>query len=270
MRRHLLIVATLIMAFAVPACAQSSTPQPGIAEARGWKLVFADEFDDPAKFDELWQVESGSPGHILSSRWPQNVEVRDGLCRLIQRKENRGGKEFTSAHFWSRRQFTYGYYESRYRYAAAPGINNAFWLITNAGTPASKQFEIDINEGHYPSEINTNLHGTSAGKKWAKSKTYTFKDKNLAKDFHTFGLLWTETELVYYFDGKVIRRLPHDNARGPASLRFSTAIMKWAGDITDKIHNTAMEVDYVRVYQPADAPDQSAADPAPAQPAPAP
>jgi hypothetical protein len=30
---------------------------------------------------------------------------------------------------------------------------------------------------------------------------------------------------------------------------LSSAIIKWAGPVTDQIEGTAMEVDYVRVYQ---------------------
>ncbi len=34
-----------------------------------------------------------------------------------------------------------------------------------------------------------------------------------------------------------------------APVLLSSAVMKWAGPVTDKIDGTAMEVDYVRVYQ---------------------
>nr|MCU0247256.1 glycoside hydrolase family 16 protein [Bryobacter sp.] len=106
---------------------------------RRWRLTFQDEFDGDALHRGRWAVESGSPGHILSSRWPENIEVGDGVLRLLTRKEQRGGKEWTTGHIWSTFRQAYGYFEARLKIGAASGLNNAFWLIS----PQPK-FEIDI------------------------------------------------------------------------------------------------------------------------------
>ncbi len=228
---------------------------PLLAEppARGkWQLTFSDEFDGNALDSKRWEPESGSPTHILSSRWPENIVVKDGLCRLVTKKESRGGKEWTSAHFWTRtfRQ-KYGYYEARYRYNSTTGLNNAFWLMTraNEATPTLK-FELDINEGHTPSEINMNIHQW-AGTHSAKSEKF-ISTLDLSRDFHVYGFEWSEKELIWYLDGREIRRAKNEIAHGEVPVIFSTAVMKWAGEITDKLDGSSMDVDYVRVYRRTD------------------
>ena len=125
-----------------------------------WDLVWEDDFDyENELLDENWESQNGPSGHILCSRWRENAVVADGLLYLVNKKEKRGGQEWTSGNIWTRRKFKYGYFECRYRYAAATGTNNSFWLMTRGPDPArGKRFEIDINEGHYPNEVNTNIH----------------------------------------------------------------------------------------------------------------
>ena len=380
-----------------------------------WKLQWSDEFDyADAKLDEQWISQNSASTHILSSRWRENAVVKDGTLKLINRKEKRGGNDWTSGNIWTKRHFQYGYFECRYRYAAAEGTNNSFWLMTQGKVPAGKKaFEIDINEGHFPNEVNTNIHNWSDikvvnGKKThpSSSKSFSFgvrpdvsiqleipvktrrvrlisnngshfhigefriynvnpagypqalsktadKDKpslvnfarekgtrisasgshkpgsntapllvdgditkrwvtnidgvksvkftlagerqigcvqfvqgwpdkgswrgmmdnyrieyhngskwvamaqfdinqgnyNFARDYQTYGLEWSEKELIFYFNGKEIRREKNAFCHSPAPIWLSLAIIPWGGKITDAIHGTAMEVDYVRVYQ---------------------
>ena len=158
--RHL-----LLPAFALAATALSSAAEPSLLPGgkERWNLVWQDEFDAPdAKLDEQWESQNGPSGHILCSRWRENAKVANGTLKLINRKEKRGGQDWTSGSIWTRRTFQYGYFECRYRYAAAEGTNNSFWLMTRGPKPKTgKSFEIDINEGHYPNEVNTNIHNWS-------------------------------------------------------------------------------------------------------------
>lgn len=386
---------------------------PGGSEQ--WSMVWNDEFDYPDnELDKRWEAQNGPSGHILCSRWRENVTVGDGTLKLINRRERRAGQEWTSGSIWSREQFQYGYFECRYRYAAAPATNNSFWLMTKDIVPQKgKKFEIDINEGHYPSEVNTNIHNWSdiyvqdgrqrhpsasksfnyglkpaysfqleipvrtnrirlvsshrahfhigelrvynvnaagypdplsetadsdvsglvnfarqSGVKITSSGTYgpeyKFREKNLAdggvhtrwtaqpegekwielefgnpvevgciqllngwldksewkgllsgfkiqyhdgrswkdivvkdprnaacdfsKDFHVYGLEWTKDEIVFYFDGKAIRREKNRFCHSPSPVWLSLAIIPWGGLVTDAIDGTFMEVDYVRIY----------------------
>lgn len=215
-----------------------------------WGLVFSDEFNGTtADLDKTWASQNGPSGHILCSRWRENAIVEDGLCRLLNKKQTRAGQDWTSASLWTKRQFKYGYFECRYRYGKATGLNNSFWLMTVGGTTNTPgRFEIDINEGHFPDSVNMNIHNWS-GKHWSKSKAWQANGHDLSQEFHVFALEWTEQALVWFFDGREIRRETNSICHGPAPVWLSSAIIKWAGPVTDAIDGTAMEVDYVRVYE---------------------
>ena len=410
--------AARLAALALPVLGLTATAAESIlpgGPAR-WQLTWSDEFNlDDAELDRRWHSQNGPSGHILSSRWRENAVVQENTLRLINRKEDRGGQAWTSGNIWTREKFQYGYFEARYRYAAAEGTNNSFWLMTNTpGEPAvGKRFEIDINEGHYPSEINTNIHNWSdvtvvngkrtnprsprvhvygvrpdvslpleapirtrrlrfsssqgehfhigefriyapnragypdplsatadldlrglinharapstkidvsgyfrgdadhhdtlvdgkplsswisqrEGEKWiefsfpepreigciqfvngwhnkgawaglidryrieyhdgTRRREITAFDSsegehNFARDFQTYGLEWTPTELIFYFNGREIRRDKNEFCHSPAPINLSLAIIPWAGRLDDSIDGTYMEVDYVRVYQ---------------------
>lgn len=124
-----------------------------------WQLKWNDEFDyADSTLDKSWISANQAYTHILCSRWRENAVVSGGTLKLQNRKENRGGQAWTSGSIWTKEQFLYGYYECRYKYAAATGTNNSFWLMSQSEPSVGKKFEIDINEGHYPSEMATNIH----------------------------------------------------------------------------------------------------------------
>jgi len=260
-RNKVLILAAIL----IVSCSRAEEPgKDEFQQKPGWQMIWSDDFDyqDP-DLDKNWVAQNGPSGHILCSRWRENAIVENGLLFLKNKKENRGGQAWTSASIWTKKQFLYGYFECRYKYAAATGTNNSFWMMTTGYTPtAGKKFEIDINEGHYPAEVNTNLHNwtdvttdpvTGKSTHPSSSKSFNFeasnKGMNLANEFHTYALEWSRDSLIYSFDGKVIRRMKNDFCHSPAPVYLSEAIISWAGAVTDAIDGTSMVVDWVKIYQ---------------------
>ena len=218
-------------------------------DQKTWKLVWEDEFNykDRADLLKVWESANGPFSHILCSRWEENIEVGNGVVRLVNRKESRGGQDWTSGHMATRRNFLYGYFECRYKYAASTRTNNSFWIMTRHGDPepaVGKRFEIDINEGHYPDKVNTAIHNWSDitvkpdGKQTHPSfgKSFHYKDKDFSKEYHLFGLAWTKDELIFYLDRKEIRRKKMNSAfpRPPLCLAspFSNGGLKSPTDST--------------------------------------
>lgn len=258
---HLILISLPIAACLAGAVPEAASMLPG-GPAK-WKLTWSDEFDYPnAKLEDRWVSQNSGSTHILSSRWRENAVVSNGTLKLLNKKEKRGGNDWTSGNIWTKERFLYGYFECRYRYAAATGTNNSFWLMTNESPlPGKKSFEIDINEGHFPNEVNTNIHNHSDvtlvnGRKThpTSAKRFTFDEKkeshDFASEFNTFGLEWTATELVFYLNGKQIRREKNTFCNWPTPVWLSLAIISWGGKVSDAIDGTFMEVDYVRVFQP--------------------
>ena len=232
---------------------QSSLLPPG-----QWEMAFCDEFDGAeADTDRVWEFQNGPSGHILCSRWRENARVRDGVLSLIARQESRGGQNWTAASLWTRRTFQYGYFESRYSYAPATGTNNSFWIMTRGVIGARERgedvaaagrgpFEIDINEGHYPDVMNMNVHDADGN---TSAMTHRVPGSELARVPHVYGLDWNERELVWYLDGREIRRERNVVCHSPAPVWLSLAVIDWAGPVTDAIDGASMDVDYVRVFR---------------------
>ncbi len=406
---------TLVLFFLLAGMAHAQLPSH---IKSSYKLIWEDDFDYANKnLDKNWESQNGPSGHILCSRWRENAVVRNGELHLDIKKEKRGGQDWTAGSIWTKRKFKYGYFECRYKYAGGEATNNSFWLMTKPRKePAEgKIFEIDINEGHYPNEISTNIHNWSDieempnGKKthpsnskqfyfgtkpdysiqlelpvetqkvrfvsnhgsrfnigefriygvnesgeypevlfetadsdiseitnYARAKNVTitssgsfnnkstasklvdgnpftswstqkegekwveftwdkpvtvgcvqftngWRDKNknwrnlineykvqyfedgvwldittldaqadydFSEEFHTYGLEWNEDELVFYFDGKELRRVKNEFCHSEAPIWLSLALIKWHGTLKDDLDGKSMKVDYVKYYQP--------------------
>lgn len=231
-----------------------SNYKPCIKDSSGskWDLVWHDEFNNNSTIDENWSAENASPGHIMSSRWRENLSVKSGKLIIKNLKENKGGKEWTSGSMTSKRKFKYGYFECRMRISSISGVNNSFWLYcTNPTSISGHKFEIDVIEGHYPNAVLSNIHdnGTKTNS-YDKQKSMTYKvSTNLYRKYHTFGLEWNKDSLKFYVDGILTRSEPNTCCFDEAPVILGTAVMTWAGKVTDKINGTSMDVDYVRIYQ---------------------
>lgn len=215
-----------------------------------WIMVFRDEFNGEA-LDERWAVHHNKPeGHIMSSRWKENIEVKDGLLRLLTKKEERGGKSWTSGKVWTKDfRPQYGYFEARMRLGTATGLNNAFWLMTPNKRTDPIHFEIDITEARHPNIHTMTVHNWAGEHKASGTKMYT--EETLSNTFHVYGLEWSETELVWYFDGKEVRRTSNDYCHAPSPVLLSSAVGAFAGRVTDALDGTSQDIDWVRVYKRA-------------------
>jgi beta-glucanase (GH16 family) len=246
------------MACVFESMGQSVTPE----DTNIWSLIWKDEFDYENRKDLLktWESQNASNTHILCSRWEENIEVGKGFVWLVNRKKRRGGQDWTSGSMWTRRDFQYGYFECRYKYASETGTNNSFWMMSRPGGPEppnGQRFEIDVNEGHYPEEVNTNIHNWTEqsvdrnGKNTHPVSHKAFRPDTIdfSKEYHLFGLEWSRDKLIFYLDRKEIRREKNTFCLSPVPVFLSLAIITWAGEVTDMIDGTFMEVDYVRVYQ---------------------
>lgn len=222
----------------------------GPPKEAGWTLVFCDEFDGDC-LDSRWAIHDNKPeGHIMSSRWKENILVEDGLLRLLTKKEERGGKTWTSGKVWTKDFWPqYGYFEARMRLGTATGLNNAFWLMTFNKSTDPIHFEIDITEARHPNIHTMTAHNWSGEHKASGKKMYT--EETLSKAFHVYGLEWSETELVWYFDGKEVRRTPNDFCHAPSPVLLSSAVGAFAGRVTDALDGTSQDIDWVRVYKKA-------------------
>lgn len=187
----------------------------------------------------------------------------------------------------SKMQRTYGYYEVRMKGCSLfPGACPAFWIYSDgkATTGEVRYCEIDfvelqMNELNRETkvrdsvhEIDMNLHLRLAGKdgnvRWVRPGTDPALCKNAwtapwdpREDFHVYGCDVTPETIVWYIDGKEVARKPNQYWHLPMNLTLSLGLrhphIGWVGmdmkpqpnAATAEGFPTAMEVDYVRVWE---------------------
>jgi beta-glucanase (GH16 family) len=98
-------------------------------------------------------------------------------------------------------------------------------------------------------KVTMNLHWDGYGKDHKSAGTNT-TIRALIEGFHTYGLLWTPQECVFYVDGKEVWRTTAGGvSQMPEYLKLTEEIGAWAGDLRKAELPDHFEVDYVRVYE---------------------
>ncbi|MBF9234419.1 family 16 glycosylhydrolase [Microvirga alba] len=149
--------------------------------------------------------------------------------------------------------FTYGYAEIRARVPQGRGLWSAFWL---APTDQSWPPEIDIMEvlGH---DTRANFV-TAHTRRFLRASMSQFRipTPDLSAAFHTYAVKWTAEELVWYFDGRSVTRMPTpSDMHRPMYMIVNLAVGgSWPGVPDSSTRFPAdLRVDRIRVFLPPDA-----------------
>lgn len=248
-------------------------------------LVFNDEFDSHNLDWETWYSSATLKEYTLSVNTRDNVQLRDG--NLVLFVDSNAGYypepywnsygtdyfEYTGGQIQTRRKFKYGYFEIRAKIPErAKGCVPAFWLFREQQPDFTGRNEDEIDvfeiEGYRPYRFQSNVHwygkdffgrGTHIQKPSWYESNYTFSD------WHTYGVLWEETKVTFYYDRKAYYSYSKDY--GWAMYIILTLTVNgngrgiWDGppDSTTEFPVELM-VDYARVYKPPNCNDSLAID----------
>jgi beta-glucanase (GH16 family) len=167
--------------------------------------------------------------------------------------------EYTSGLLTTHKSFsqTYGYFEIRADMPDNQGVWPAFWLLPADG---SWPPELDVVEmrGQHPHTVHVAAHSNETGSRTTVSSAVNVSD---TEGFHTYGLLWTEEELVWYFDDvEIFRADTPADMHEPMYMLANLAVGGIAGKPTDGLATPAeMQIDYIRAYELDDAPQSATA-----------
>ncbi len=247
----------------------------GPVRAQRYELVWSDEFDTLDK--ATWTFWRGTAYNnelqYYTSR-DTNVAVRDGLLYLWAQRESYGGRQYTSARMESKghADFRYGRFEARARLPTpvSYGLWPALWLMPTrsvyGGWPRSG--EIDIME--WRSDLPRRLYGTAhfarGGVHAGNGATFD-APAPLSDDFHLYAIEWDTTGIRWFLDDREFHRITRKDL-GAEPYPFDQSFF-WILNVAvggDFLPNPpagaqfrqAMVVDYVRVYQDANAAPQAA------------
>jgi beta-glucanase (GH16 family) len=247
-------------------------------------LVWSDEFN--TLNTTVWQPMIGDGSDYGIPGWgnneaqyytgrSQNVRVENGELVIEARRENFGGKEYTSARLRTINQvdILYGRIEARMKIPATQGIWPAFWMLpTNSpygGWPMSG--EIDIMES-----INNadRLHGTlHFGNPWPQNSSAGRSTTNgapFSSQYRVYRVDWYPNRFEWAVDGVVYGVIyqnnwftPESTAPGapfdqPFHMLLNVAVGgNWPGyPNASSVFPQQMRVDWVRVYDLGDGPSQ--------------
>jgi hypothetical protein len=203
---------------------------------------YATSFDDPQKLSADWLFQSDD--YLQSCRRPENaVATPDGL-QLRTRLATGCKAKWSTGSIISKQHFGFGFFEATVKTADIDGLNNAFWLVTE------DHFEIDIAELHFPNISRMTLHNNNKIN-GAFPLAVGFDSRfshYFYSQFHDIGVLWTPTDIVYEVDGEPVASIRTNNSmHGKTDIRFSTALMEYAGKIPEHPEGHHMYVKSLRV-----------------------
>ena len=189
------------------------------ADGTPWTCTFADNFNGKSLDGANWLVgETAFSGFTTGSTCFKagNVAVRWGMLRLTTRDEgytftchSPAGSfqtRYTGGHIGTRGRFaqTYGKFEIRARYPrTTAGVGIGYWLyptkLTYGAWPASG--EIDIAEwwSNVPNTTLPSLHYSGSNPSVDSGWSCTVATPT---SFHTYGVEWSSTEMVFKIDGE--------------------------------------------------------------------
>lgn len=232
-------------------------------------LIWQDEFDtDGAPADANWAYDIGRGNNGWGNNEAQyytdrtdNVNVVDGVLKIIAKKENFEDAEYTSARLKTQGkfEFTYGRVDIRAKLAGGGGTWPALWMLgsnfNTVGWP--KCGEIDIMEyvGNNPGTVQSALHTPSSSGNTVNVQSTDIS--NETTEFHTYSLIWSENQISFLVDDVrfyIYKPEIKDDATWPFDLDqfliFNVAIGGTLGGAIDPdFTESVMEIDFVRVYQ---------------------
>lgn len=261
-----------------------------------WQLVFIEDFDTYRDVADMaarspWQFTPDASPTIVGNRDEDEwydlaaVSLRDGHMHLTARPlpeprtfhfKNADRDTLKQLHFesgwlslkpdfvtnpalgdtvrWAgNRGFEYGLFEIRCRFGGGAGTWPAFWLF-NGPT------EIDVFEGGASHEYSNNLHNSRETPAQAEQAFYKLPPwKDLSADFHVFSVIWTASEVTFYFDRRRLRTVPASRIPtypAPATIIVNQAVLSYADLATWPLgpngRYSSLVVDYIKVYKPRD------------------
>ncbi len=235
----------------------------------GMSLVWQDEFNGTSLDTRFWTHEQGN-GVEGWGNWElqyyreENTKVHGGYLTITAKKENFGGKEYTSSRLKTqdKKDFLYGRIDFRAKLPKGQGIWPAFWALgANIETvkwPFSGEIDIMEMVGGGPGKDNT-LHGTvhyeDGGHKYIGGST-TLASGDFYDKFHVFSIIWNQSSIKWLLDDVEYYTFDttgqnKDEFRKPYFLLINLAVGgNWPGPPNaNTVFPQKYIVDYVRVFQ---------------------
>jgi beta-glucanase (GH16 family) len=221
-------------------------------QSRQSGMLFFDNFADPADLERNWSVFTDDRSDLMACRSADSLHPGPSGLQIATVQASHCHDRWSTGEIISKRGFGFGYFEAYLRIAAAPGIDNAFWLTTQGGSNdgSGDEFEIDVAEVMYPNDVHITLHRHNL-EKHKDDIELGFDHRAtdpLADGYHYYSALWTRDEIIFGFNGQAMGVIETNGViHGSVNLRVSTALGSFGGAPPADSKGLAMDVKHVRV-----------------------
>lgn len=218
----------------------------------------SDEFEtsrlDPNKWYPDWL------GRQPAYFYPGNVIVSNGKLHLTMKKQevpempkDKGYHTYTSAAVKSKTTVKYGYFEVKCKPMKSAG-SSSFWFYNSTPEMWTEidVFEIGGGAAGFEKKYNMNVHvlRTPTVKKHLSMGDVWIAPKDLADDYHTYGLEWDKDKIKWYFDGVLVRWVENTYWHQPLTLNFDSETMpNWFSLPKDSDLPSTYSIEYVRAWK---------------------
>ncbi|WP_396150616.1 family 16 glycosylhydrolase [Flavobacterium sp.] len=226
-------------------------------------LVWSDEFNtDGAPDTAKWGYDIGAGGwgngeSQYYTNSANNVIVEGGNLKITAKAQNLSGSNYTSARLKSENkfEFKYGKVEVRAKLPVGGGTWPAIWMLgENYATntwPACGEIDIMEHKGNEPNKIHGSLH--YPGNFGGNANTNTTMITGASTQFHVYKAVWSPNSIKIYVDNVLFHTVANSGSL-PFNANFFLILNvamggNFGGTIDPAFSQSAMEVDYVRVYQ---------------------
>lgn len=252
---------------------ENENPNP-----KKYKLNWHDEFDGNSLNMNYWSYQEGDGSQYGIPGWgnseqqyysQDNVSVNNGALKITARRENKGGKAYTSARIRTANKvaFTYGRIEAKIKLPPYQGLWPAFWMLPDTTTygnwPNSGEIDIMEAKGRLSNETSAAIHFANNNNQHAYNTGTCDLNQTLSsnmKDWHTYAVEWESDSLFFYVDdicffGSKCNQYSgvQGNSGQPFDKNFHILLNLAVGGMFDNYINpndsdlpASMEVDYVR------------------------
>ena len=231
-KKLLVVLCALVPAFVF------AQPKDTVINFRGMnipmRLSFSDEFSGLKLDEKKWDLREGvvrDAEQKITQQWltKESVVMKNGKVTITTlpkerkdqifyvwitdgMKERKGNFNYDTGEFESKELFHWGYYEIRCELPKGRDAWPAFWLY---GESNGTNNEIDVFEfwneqkffgGFSQKKLSRIQHMTTHYNK-KMSGVGTKLPFDGSAGMHTYGVLWTESMIVWYTDGKEMRTL---------------------------------------------------------------
>jgi beta-glucanase (GH16 family) len=249
----------------------NKTVVPDEVKVLKYELVWSDEFNTEGLPDNSkWGYDVGGNGwgnnelQYYTKEDVDNAFVKQGVLNIVAKKEDFGGKNYTSARLItkSKGDWQYGKIEVRAKLPKGLGSWPAIWMLGSTSPlkwPDDGEIDIMEHVGYDPTVVHSSIHTKKYNHTINTQKTNKTYVSDFDLNFHNYTVEWTRDFVKAFVDDKEYFSVDNDGSGYEAwpftnkmHLLLNVAVGgNWGGlkGLDDTTLPWKMEIDYVKVYQ---------------------